>query len=280
MKIERKVLYHSSSERQAAQESKDYTSTIDGFFGERPDVQERCNLFSKLIKKFLRLFGLKMSRIQHDDPHRIVSGLTAHRVNVVFDVGANTGQFAKSLREAGYSGKIVCFEPLLDAHEKLRNRFDRDEKTLIHPRTALGDASGSININVSRNSVSSSILNLLSSHSDAAPESAYVDTIETDIDRLDNVFADYVTEGDCVFLKIDTQGYEWNVLNGAEACLDKVDGLLLEMSLVPLYDGQRLWKDILHRLEGEGFFLWQILPGFSEPTSGQTLQFDGVFYRT
>ena len=236
-------------------------------------------MFSKLIKSFLRVFGLTVNRIRYDDPHRIVNGLEANRINIVFDIGANAGQFSKSLREAGYRGRIICFEPLPDAHEKLRSRFCRDKKTLIHPRTAVGDVRGSININVSRNSYSSSILNLLPSHADAAPESVYIDTIKASIERLDNVFADYVNEGDRVFLKIDTQGYEWNVLDGAEMCLDKIDGLLLEMSLVPLYEGQRLWRDILDRLEREGYVLWQILPGFSEPTSSQTLQFDGVFYR-
>ena len=55
--------------------------------------------------------------------------------------------------------------------------------------------------------------------------------------------------------------------------------LLLEMSLLPLYEGQRLWKDILDRLEREGFVLWQIPPGLSDPTSGQSLRFDEVFYR-
>jgi len=227
----------------------------------------------------LRVFGLTASRIRYDDPHRIVNGLKTFRINTVFDVGANTGQFARSLREAGYRGKIICFEPLPDAHEILRDRFVQDENVLVHPRTALGDVRGSININVSRNSHSSSILNLLPTHTDADSESAYIDTIEANIDRLDNVFAQYVSEGDRVFLKIDTQGYEWNVLDGAEMCLDKIVGLLLEMSLVPLYDGQRLWKDLLNRLEGERFILWQILPGFSAPKSSQTLQFDGVFYR-
>ena len=236
-------------------------------------------MFSKLIKRFLRIFGLTASRIRYDDPHRIVNGLEANRIDIVFDVGANDGQFSESLREAGYRGKIICFEPLPTAHEKLQNRFVRDEKTLIHPRTALGDVHGSININVSRNSYSSSILNLLPSHTDADPESAYIDIIKASIERLDNVFTDYVSEGDRVFLKIDTQGYEWNVLDGAAECLDQIDGLLLEMSLIPLYEGQRLWKDILGRLEREGFVLWQILPGFSEPTSSRTLQFDGVFYR-
>jgi len=237
-------------------------------------------LFTRLIKQFLRIFGLTIHRIRYDNPHRIVNGLEANRINVVFDVGANIGQFARSIREAGYRGRIVCFEPLPDAHAKLRKRFIRDEETLVHPRTALGADRGSININVSRNSCSSSVLNLLPSHSDAEPDSVYIDTVEASLDRLDNVFADYVSEGDRVFLKIDTQGYEWNVLDGAEMCLEKIVGLLIEMSLVPLYDGQRLWMDILHRLEGEGFSLWQVLPGFSHPASSQTLQIDGAFYRT
>lgn len=238
-----------------------------------------ANFINRIINKSLRVFGLKVSRTKNDDPHRIVKGLLEKRINIVLDVGANTGQFAKSLREAGFPGKIVCFEPLPAAHRRLVARFNNDHATVIHPRTALGDTSGSVALNVSANSVSSSILDLLPSHSDAAPESTYVDTIETDIDCIDNVFTSYVAPGDRVFLKIDTQGYEWNVLDGAEKSIKDIDGLLLEMSLVRLYDGQRLWKDILARLERQGFDLWQILPGFSDPASGRLLQFDGVFYR-
>ncbi|MBU2676863.1 MAG: FkbM family methyltransferase [Woeseia sp.] len=233
----------------------------------------------KAINRALAIFGVRLTMTRNDDAHRIVSGLLAKRVDVVLDVGANNGQFAASLRGAGYRGKIACFEPLPDAHEKLKNRFAHDTDVIVHPRTALGDERGSVQMNVSRNSVSSSILNLLPSHADAAPDSEYVDNIETDIDCLDNVFADYVTPGDRVFLKIDTQGYEWTVLDGAAQSIKKIDGLLLEMSLVPLYEGQRLWKDIQERLEAEGFVLWQILPGFSDPESGRTLQFDGIFYR-
>lgn len=239
----------------------------------------KIRIMRKAINKTLGIFGLRLSRTRNDAAHQIAKGLAKNLIDVVLDVGANTGQFARSIRHANYRGKIVCFEPLPDAHQKLKSRFIRDERTFIHPRTALGDVRGSLQFNVSGNSVSSSILNLLPSHSDAAPESTYIDTIETNIDCLDNIFADYVAPGNRVFLKIDTQGYEWNVLNGAEKSFKRIDGLLLEMSLVPLYEGQRLWKDILDRLEREGFVLWQILPGFSDPSSGRTLQFDGVFYR-
>jgi FkbM family methyltransferase len=231
------------------------------------------------INQLLGLVGLKVSRNRNDEPHQIVRGLLKNNIDVVLDVGSNTGQFARSIRAAGYRNKIVCFEPLPDAHEKLRNRLAGDEEVIIHPRVALGDKQGSIRINVSGNSVSSSILNLLPSHANAAPESNYIDTVETEIECLDTVFSDYVKPRDRAFLKIDTQGYEWNVLDGAKISLDSIEGLLLEMSLIPLYEGQRLWKDILHRLEEEGLILWQIIPGFSDPESGRSLQFDGVFYR-
>jgi hypothetical protein len=62
------------------------------------------------------------------------------------------------------------------------------------------------------------------------------------------VFLDYIKLGDQVFLKIDTHGYEWNGVDGVRESLDRIDGLRLEMSLVQLYERQRLRKDILTRL--------------------------------
>src|SRR5210317_840800 len=113
----------------------------------------------KAINQLLGLVGLKVSRTRNDEPHQIVRGLLKYRIDVVLDVGSNTGQFARSIRAAGYRNKIVCFEPLPDAHAELRNRLAGDEQVIIHPRIALGDEQGSIRINVSGNSVSSSILN-------------------------------------------------------------------------------------------------------------------------
>ncbi len=225
------------------------------------------------------MFGLRLTRTKNDVAHQIVKGLAENRIDLVFDVGANVGQFARSLRQAGFSGRIVCFEPLPEAHRTLQHAFKRDDKTIVHKRIALGDRRDSLQINVSENSVSSSLLTLLPSHSDAAPDSVYVDTVETDVQPLDDVFGEYASAENRVFLKIDTQGYEWNVLDGARQCLRQIDGLLLEMSMVPLYEGQRLWKEILDRLERDGFVLWQVHPGFSDPAGGRMLQFDGVFYR-
>ena len=99
------------------------------------------------------------------------------------------------------------------------------------------------------------------------------------MNRLDAVAAQYVSNARNPFVKIDTQGFEWQVLNGAPATLARTRGLVVELSLAPLYSGQRLWRDIVDRLQLEGFALWGIQPGFMDPRDGRTLQVDAVFFR-
>ena len=86
-------------------------------------------------------------------------------------------------------------------------------------------------------------------------------------------------ENDIDIIKIDTQGFEWQVLDGATETVKRAQGVLLELSLVPLYDGQRLWREIIERMEKEGFTLWVIQKGFTDPRTGRSLQVDGIFLR-
>ena len=81
------------------------------------------------------------------------------------------------------------------------------------------------------------------------------------------------------FLKIDTQGYEWQVLDGARESLSQCQGVLCELSLVPLYEGQCLWMEMIQRLESGGFTLWSIQKGFTDLRDGRTLQVDAIFLR-
>ena len=97
--------------------------------------------------------------------------------------------------------------------------------------------------------------------------------------RLDAVAAQYVSKVQNPFVKIDTQGFEWQVLNGAPETRMRTRGIMVELSLIPLYSGQRLWRDVVDRLELDGFALWAIQPGFVDPRNGRTLQVDAVFFR-
>lgn len=199
--------------------------------------------------------------------------------DIVFDVGANIGQFGSELRHFGFGGDIISFEPLNGAHAELTRRASTDPKWHVHPRCALGQQAGTTTIHVAGNLASSSVLPMNDAHVDAAPTSAYVGTESVDVQRFDTAAAAYLKPGMKAFLKIDTQGFELPVLEGAGELLDRIDGILVEMSLIELYAGQTLWLDLMRWLEARGFGLWTIGQGFIDPVSLRTLQADGIFLR-
>jgi len=235
----------------------------------------------KFIKGCLYKFGLDLHWLTADSnpAFQLLKGLDRFGVDLVLDVGANTGQFASELRAIGYKGRIVSFEPLSDAYQTLTALAAKDPGWTVHRRCAIGDFDGEVEINIAGNSVSSSILPMLNSHSSAAEGSAYIGSERVSINRLDSVASSYIQRSRSYFIKIDTQGFEWQVLDGGEETLAKALGVLCELSLIPLYEGQRLWMDMLQRLEAEGFTLWAIQKGYIDPRDGRTLQVDAIFFR-
>jgi FkbM family methyltransferase len=230
----------------------------------------------RAIKRSLQQRGIRFSQMRYADPP---SPLVALGIDLVFDVGANVGQFARNAREEGYRNTIVSFEPLSDAHGLLIQSAGGDERWIVHERCALGAAPGEANMNVAQNSFSSSLLPMLATHSDAAPESVYIGHDLTRVITLDSVFDHYGVGSDRVFLKIDTQGYEKQVLDGARASLPRIMAVQLELSVVPLYESQSLYRHFFAFFEEAGFTLWSLSPGFTDRRTGQLLQFDAVFVR-
>ena len=235
----------------------------------------------RIIKKILRSTGYDINRYNPSSSLscQLEQALRKHKIDLVFDVGANIGQFASGLREVGYKDRIVSFEPLIDAHHILSKAALGPKGWEVHRRCAIGDINGTIQINVSGNSVSSSVLPMLKGHSDAAPKSAFTRSEKTPIHKLDSVSAPYMTARNSTLIKIDTQGFEWQVLDGAPQTIKHALGVMIELSIVPLYSGQRLWQEIFQRLESEGFRLWSLNPAFIDPRDGRTLQLDGIFFR-
>lgn len=231
------------------------------------------NTLKRVIKKSFHALGLDISRARAPLP----SPLQHHGIDPVLDVGANIGQFASLTREAGYRGRIVSFEPLPDAYSQLSAKASTDPLWTVHPRCAVGAAPGSTTINIAKNSYSSSILPMLEAHSNAAPESIYIGQIDTDVVTLDSIIDSYRHEGNRIFLKIDTQGFEAEVLKGARNSLPGITAVQLELSIVPLYDGQELYPYFFDFFASHGFTLWSIIPGFANQKTGQHLQFDAVF---
>ena len=229
------------------------------------------------INTALRPVGVQLVAAQEDERQALVDLLHRQGIMRVIDVGANKGQFAGQLLDKGYSGTICCIEPLQDAHEALSMRFEGHRQVRVLDRTAVGAEDGSVTINVAGNSVSSSARGMLPSHEDAAPRSAYIAQQDVPLARLDTLFDGDMR--DTILLKIDTQGLESEVLEGAKAFLPYCKAVLIEMSAVPLYDGQELWDALHKRLSDAGFILWNLMPDFRDPRTGQLLQFDGLYLR-
>jgi FkbM family methyltransferase len=234
-----------------------------------------------IIRLILHFFGLEIHRysIGTSNQARLMAMLNEHKIDVVIDVGANVGLFGEELRRNGYKGKIVAFEPLTDAHEKLLKRSKKDPLWIVAPRGAIGAENGEVEINIASNSISSSILPMMGAHMDVEPESRYIDKEKTVINTLDVVAPEYIDDNSNIFIKIDTQGLEHLVLEGAKDVLDKTIGLQLEMSFVHLYDGQILYKELVESLNLLGFNIWEISTVLVDKKNGRLLQVDVVLFR-
>lgn len=234
-----------------------------------------------LIKKLARYLGIDVRRYapQTSEDARVQALLSSNRIDMVFDIGANTGQYARQLRSGGYQGKIVSFEPLSDAYDQLLQNSRNDSDWTVAPRTVIGDENREVDINISENSLSSSILPMLQSHIDAHPSSRYLASEKVAMSRLDTIAPQYLNDTTSTYLKIDTQGAESKVLDGASQTLARVKGIQVELSFVPLYGGQPLFLDIVNRLLDLGFEIHGILPVFFDQKTGRLLQADGIFFR-
>jgi FkbM family methyltransferase len=210
---------------------------------------------------------------------RLFAQLKTHRIDTIIDVGANDGGYGRQLRRGGFEGAILSFEPLEKEHSRLELLARDDDKWFVAPRMALGNSTGYIEIHVAGNSASSSILPMNISHENAAPESKYIGTQRIKLQRLDDVRHAIIDQSEHLLLKIDTQGFEMSVLEGAEQILSRVDGVQLELSLTQLYDGQVLYVEMIQWLRSKGLHLWNLIPGFVDPRSARLLQCDGVLFR-
>lgn len=209
---------------------------------------------------------------------RRLTALKESQVDVVLDVGASEGFFGTKLRNSGYKGRIISFEPLYTSYKKLLSISDKDNfwQTL---NTAIGNFDGEVLINISGRETSSSILPMLPSHIAVAPESSYIAHKEVKIRRLDSLFDDLITLNNRVYLKIDVQGYERSVLEGAVEILKIVEMIEVEVSMVPLYEGSILFAEMIRKLDDIGFYLISWEDVLVDPQTEYVLQSDCIFAR-
>jgi FkbM family methyltransferase len=227
-----------------------------------------------LINKAMQPLGAMLVSYPRPAGIRRAALLKKYGISTVIDIGANEGQYAQGLRALGYRGKIVSYEPLPEAFSRLKKHCASDPDWTAH-NAAVGNTCGEVIINVAGNSQSSSILPMLKLHVDVEPSSATVKSVTAVSTTIDRILATH--HGENIMLKIDTQGYEYQILAQFASHLRAVALIEIELSLAPLYEGQALFREMDALLLQAGFRFVSLEEGFSDYSSGTLLQFDGIY---
>ena len=230
------------------------------------------------INKLLSLFNLRIEKISKNENIEDVLRFLLSKLNIdtVLDIGANEGQFAKKLRNIGYKEKIISFEPLNKVFDILKKESDNDASWQAS-NIAIGDKDGETIINESNYSLSSSILPMSKLHLEAKENSNYIGKQKVSIKKIDTVIDSENLIKNNLFLKIDTQGFEYQVISGSIENLKNIRAILCELTLVELYEGQKLWLDIVELLTANNFEIWSLEKGFQNSKNKQILQIDCIF---
>lgn len=216
----------------------------------------------------------------------LVDLLAKLRVNCFLDIGANKGELAKRLRMAGYKGRIVSFEPNRGDCAFIERLAARDPAWRVYP-VGLGSENAVrpfhiIDAGANRTDLSSFLDFDAEAHErltrDGAP--ALARTEEVEIKRLDSIFGELVEGIDepRVFLKVDTQGFDLEVIKGAAGCLDRILGFRSEISVEPIYKDSPHYTEVLAYYESLGFKLMDLFV-VNRTASGGILEYDCIMVR-
>jgi FkbM family methyltransferase len=197
-------------------------------------------------------------------------------IQTIIDVGANEGQFSRAASERYPGATIVAFEPLPDVGEKLRQNLS-DLSTVRIDRRAVGAANGRLSFNRYDYTLQSSPLSRLPEVPEHPSDNQTAETIDVPVVRLDAALSPNDLQAPSL-LKIDVQGYELKVLDGARELLPAIDYILVEAAFKPWYEDQPLFADIYSYLTDRGFQLRAPVDVLRNP-AGVVTQIDVLFQR-
>ena len=233
------------------------------------------------IKKILNSLGYDINKYPSLEKRRLMKILELNDINKVIDVGANVGQYGKNLRRLGYKGVIKSFEPVTNSYNKLYKSTISDKNWDCY-KIALGNNDSVSVINISGQSPSSSILKMNKLMVSTDTSLKYMESEKIEVKKLDSILYKEINFAlhDNLFIKIDTQGYEQQVLEGATISLDYIRGIQIEMSLVELYEGEALINSLIEYMYNKGFVLQGLENGFYNINTLQLYQVDGIFIKS
>ena len=237
-------------------------------------------MFSKLIK-YISLKGSIKAKLNgiYINTYEMISQIDKLGIKpkTFIDVGANRGMLSKTVNYFYPESNIYAFEPIKNCYDELQ-KLEEVINNLKSFNCALSNYSGTAEFNESIADYSSSLLKMAKKHKEAFPYTSETSVYNVDVYPLDYFFNKIELRSPTV-LKLDVQGTELKVIQGAEKILNSVDYILCEMSLVELYEGQPLSTEVINYMSSKGFNLVDILDLNRDPGKNELLQFDGLFTR-
>jgi FkbM family methyltransferase len=231
------------------------------------------------ITRLLNAAGLDVRWHVPRPPHALSTLLELYKVQTVFDVGANSGMSGEYLRNIGFRGEIVSFEPVRQLFEQLERRARADPHWHCE-NIGLGDSEGELVMRVSgEHGGASSFLRMTDHIPMHAPELRVVREEQVAVSTVDAVVERYYPRGDRLFLKLDVQGYEKQVLEGARRSIARIVGIRVEVSVVQSYHGEPLMCEMLQYVCSLGYRLTSIEPAWSNPATQEVYEFDATLFR-
>ncbi len=230
------------------------------------------------IQRLFRKIGLEVRRNAPParDDLRLLHFMKQQEVDMIFDAGANIGQFAQSMFEMGFDGEIVSFEAISREHAIITDKAKSNRNWTIAPQAALTDYDGEAKFYINKSSATSSTLPTSEMSEAIIPGSVTQDIVIVPARRFDAMAPDYLRPRTRPMLKIDVQGGEDRLLAGASGVLDQLVGIVVELSLTEMYEGQSLAFDVLLPLMDKGFELIDIGVAYRNPTSHRLHCIDAV----
>ena len=191
-------------------------------------------------------------------------------IDTIIDVGAHNGEFATKMRSCRFRGRIISFEPVSAFHQLLLNKSRADGAWEIAPRMGLGATPSALEIKILG---SHSSFQKMLYQSESGSEIVNVRT-------LDDVLPEFkIPDSAKIALKIDVQGFEKDVLDGALKTLGRVKAILIEVSLKPLYVGEVYYLEMLSYLRDKGFHVVYFSPVVNRQRLGEMWQVDALLIR-
>lgn len=227
-------------------------------------------MIKKYIKKALLKFGYNIER------YKKYFDFKYHNINCVLDVGAHLGQFAKKIRNDGYDLDIISFEPQIEIYKKIKEASKNDDRWKIFPRCALGKSQGKDILNIFSETQCSSILKPNQKFFDHDQSFKQIDTTECDVYNIEYIFDLEKLHNKNIFLKIDTQGYESEVLEGCGEKINLINFIQLELCTYNLYFNEKKYDYYFDYLKKRNYELFDIKP-FAYDKHGRLMQFDCLF---